>query len=137
MDKKACAAIHAVNLRNLLGAESRTIREEMGDETDEFLDLFENGISYIAGGRTASGFFTTEEAVSMDTFNFVSYCSRDSLMQKKHNSSAQAIVLGLFACNKYPDGKHKMMCNNLKWIDVMCFCKTIQHANIWYCNFTF
>lgn len=63
MDKKACSAIHAVNLRNLLGAECRTIREEMGDESDEFLDLFENGISYIEGGRTLSGFYTVENIV--------------------------------------------------------------------------
>ena len=63
MDKKACAAIHAVNLRNLLGAEGRTHREEMGEESDEFLELFEHGISYIEGGRTASGFFTVEEYV--------------------------------------------------------------------------
>lgn len=36
MDKKAGSAIHAVNLRNFLGAECRTIREEMGDESEEF-----------------------------------------------------------------------------------------------------
>lgn len=36
LDKKACSAIHAVNLRNFLGAECRTIREEMGDESEEF-----------------------------------------------------------------------------------------------------
>lgn len=36
LDKKASAAIHAVNLRNCLGAECRTIREEMGDESEEF-----------------------------------------------------------------------------------------------------
>lgn len=36
LDKKACSAIHAVNLRNYLGAECRTIREEMGDESEEF-----------------------------------------------------------------------------------------------------
>ena len=64
LDKKACAAIHAVNLRNLLGAECRTIREEMNDEADDFFDLFENGISYIEGGRTASGFYQVEEFVS-------------------------------------------------------------------------
>lgn len=64
LDKKACSAIHAVNLRNLLGAEGRTIREEMNDESDDFLDLFENGVSYIEGGRTASGFFTVENIVS-------------------------------------------------------------------------
>ena len=61
LDKKACAAIHVVNLRNMLGAECRCVREEMGDESDEFLDLFENGISYIEGGRTASGFYTVED----------------------------------------------------------------------------
>uniref|UniRef100_UPI00398F7FAA protein flightless-1 homolog n=1 Tax=Pristiophorus japonicus TaxID=55135 RepID=UPI00398F7FAA len=59
MDKKACAAIHAVNLRNFLGAQCRTIREEMGDESEEFSVVFDN-ISYIEGG-TASGFYTVEE----------------------------------------------------------------------------
>lgn len=37
LDKKAGSAIHAVNLRNFLGAECRTIREEMGDESEEFI----------------------------------------------------------------------------------------------------
>lgn len=63
MDKKACSAIHAVNLRNLLGAECRTIREEQGDESDEFLSLFVEEIIYIEGGRTASGFYSIEEQV--------------------------------------------------------------------------
>ena len=65
LDKKACAAIHAVNLRNLLGAERRTIREEMGDESDEFLDLFEDKLMYLKGGRTPSGFYTVEDVVSI------------------------------------------------------------------------
>uniref|UniRef100_A0A8D0GFE8 FLII actin remodeling protein n=1 Tax=Sphenodon punctatus TaxID=8508 RepID=A0A8D0GFE8_SPHPU len=60
LDKKACAAIHAVNLRNYLGAECRTIREEMGDESDEFSQVFDHEISYIEGG-TASGFYTVED----------------------------------------------------------------------------
>ncbi|XP_022093580.1 protein flightless-1 homolog isoform X2 [Acanthaster planci] len=60
LDKKACAAIHAVNLRNMLGTRTRTIREEMEDESPEFLTLFDNDISYIEGG-TASGFFSVEE----------------------------------------------------------------------------
>uniref|UniRef100_A0A5S6QHV9 Gelsolin-like domain-containing protein n=1 Tax=Trichuris muris TaxID=70415 RepID=A0A5S6QHV9_TRIMR len=60
IDKKACAAIHAVNLRNFLGAQCRTIREEMNDESDEFLDLFDEDVVYITGARTSSGFFTTE-----------------------------------------------------------------------------
>ena len=64
LDKKACSAIHAVNLRNLLGANCRTIREEMNDEDEEFLSLFDNGVSYIEGGRTASGFYTVEDHVS-------------------------------------------------------------------------
>lgn len=40
----------------------------MGDESDEFLDLFENGVSYIEGGRTASGFYTVEDVVSETIF---------------------------------------------------------------------
>jgi len=39
LDKKACSAIHAVNLRNMLGADGRTIREEMADESEEFLHV--------------------------------------------------------------------------------------------------
>ncbi|XP_014203802.1 protein flightless-1 isoform X1 [Copidosoma floridanum] len=61
LDKRACAAIHAVNLRNFLGAQCRTTREEQGDESDEFLTLFESGITYIEGGRTSSGFYTVED----------------------------------------------------------------------------
>ncbi|KAL0992507.1 hypothetical protein UPYG_G00094250 [Umbra pygmaea] len=60
LDKKAGSAIHAVNLRNYLGAECRTIREEMGDESEEFSAVFDNDISYIEGG-TASGFYTVED----------------------------------------------------------------------------
>lgn len=61
MDKRACSAIHAVNLRNYLGAQCRTIREEQGDESEEFLGLFDTPITYIEGGRTCSGFFTVED----------------------------------------------------------------------------
>ncbi len=35
----------------------------MNDETDEFLDIFENEIAYIEGGRTSSGFFQSEIVV--------------------------------------------------------------------------
>lgn len=57
LDKQACAAMHAVNLRNLLGATCRTQREEQNDESDEFLDLFGDGLVYIEGARTTSGFY--------------------------------------------------------------------------------
>ncbi|XP_060528403.1 protein flightless-1 [Cylas formicarius] len=61
LDKRACSAIHAVNLRNYLGAQCRTIREEQGDESEEFLSLFDSQITYIEGGRTCSGFYTVED----------------------------------------------------------------------------
>lgn len=63
LDKRACSAIHAVNLRNYLGAQCRTIREEQRDESEEFLALFETPIAYIEGGRTCSGFYTVEDMV--------------------------------------------------------------------------
>lgn len=69
LDKRACAAIHAVNLRNYLGAQCRTIREEQGEESDEFLLLFESGITYIEGGRTSSGFYTVEDTVCIIASN--------------------------------------------------------------------
>ena len=53
--------MHAVNLRNLLGATCRTIREEQNDESDEFLDLFGSTLVYIEGARTTSGFYTVED----------------------------------------------------------------------------
>ena len=48
MDKKACAAMHSVHLRNMLGSEKRTHREELDDESDAFLELFPD-ITYIEG----------------------------------------------------------------------------------------
>ncbi|OWR42979.1 protein flightless-1 [Danaus plexippus] len=60
LDKGACAAMHAVNLRNLLGAK-RTQRHEQGDESPEFLALFPTPPVYINGSRTPSGFFTVDD----------------------------------------------------------------------------
>lgn len=50
LDKKACSAIHAVNLRNYLGAECRTVREEMGEESEEFLQVPAGGEGLGWGG---------------------------------------------------------------------------------------
>ena len=85
MDKPTCSAIHAVNLRNYLGATCRTQREEQDDESDEFKSRFQGllirmqevfqftlsnlnfvsvdgtGIEVVTGARTASGFYTVEE----------------------------------------------------------------------------
>jgi len=61
LDKKACAAIHAVNLRNFLGAQCRTIREEQADESPEFIAMFDGDLVYLEGGRTSSGFYTVDE----------------------------------------------------------------------------
>ncbi|XP_046966291.1 protein flightless-1 [Vanessa cardui] len=60
LDKGACAAMHAVNLRNLLGAR-RTQRHEQSDESPEFLALFPTPPVYINGSRTPSGFFTVDD----------------------------------------------------------------------------
>ncbi|KAI9142862.1 hypothetical protein BKA69DRAFT_1027180, partial [Paraphysoderma sedebokerense] len=46
LDKRACSAIHAVNLRNFLRANERVQREEFGDESDEFKEIFEGRIQY-------------------------------------------------------------------------------------------
>ena len=61
LDKRTCSAIHSVNLRNYLGANGRTIREEQADESEEFLGLFGGEITVVQGARTASGFYTVEE----------------------------------------------------------------------------
>ena len=61
LDKRTCSAIHSVNLRNYLGANGRTIREEQNDESEEFLSMYGGEITIIQGARTASGFYTVEE----------------------------------------------------------------------------
>ncbi|KAK0418524.1 hypothetical protein QR680_013613 [Steinernema hermaphroditum] len=62
-DKETCAALHSVNLRNHLGATCRTQREDMNDESEEFLNEFSEEIVYIEGARTQSGFYTVEKPV--------------------------------------------------------------------------
>ena len=47
LDKRTCSAIHSVHLRNYLGANCRTAREEQGDESEEFLQLFGGAVDYI------------------------------------------------------------------------------------------
>ena len=61
LDKRTCSAMHAVNLRNYLGANCRTAREEQGDENEDFLKLFAGNLEYMTGARTASGFYTVED----------------------------------------------------------------------------
>ena len=61
LDKRTCSAMHALNLRNYIGANCRTAREEQADESEEFLKLFEGNMQYLEGARTASGFYTVED----------------------------------------------------------------------------
>lgn len=63
MDKQACSAMHSVNLRNMLGASCRTQREEQGDESEEFLALFNNRLRVIDGARTETGFWVVRDVV--------------------------------------------------------------------------
>jgi hypothetical protein len=53
--------MHAVNLRNLLGATCRTQREEQNDESDAFRELFGYKIKYVEGAMGSSGFYTVED----------------------------------------------------------------------------
>ena len=41
--------MHAIHLRNMLGATGRTHRQEQEDEEDEFLELFPEPIQFIEG----------------------------------------------------------------------------------------
>jgi len=61
LDKRTCSAMHSVNLRNYLGANCRTAREEQRDEAEDFLQLFGASLEYMTGARTASGFYTVED----------------------------------------------------------------------------
>lgn len=63
MDKQTCAAIHAVNLRNFLGAECRTKREEENEESLEFLGLFESNLIVLDGARGETGFIHVEDDI--------------------------------------------------------------------------
>lgn len=61
IDKKACSAIHAVSLRNHLNARCRTVREEQGEESDEFVALFPDVKKPLPGSRTESGLLQIQE----------------------------------------------------------------------------
>ncbi|KII74172.1 Protein flightless-1 [Thelohanellus kitauei] len=61
IDKRACAAIHSVNLRNMLVVEDSVSREEEGDESDEFKRLFPFGFEVKEGSSVPSGFFDAKE----------------------------------------------------------------------------
>ncbi|CAI2723479.1 unnamed protein product [Schistosoma spindalis] len=67
-DKQTCAAIHAVNLRNFLGAECRTKREEEGDESSEFVALFDGNLIVLDGARGETGFIHVEDDVVVPRF---------------------------------------------------------------------
>ena len=54
LDKRACSAMHSVNLRNMLCTDHRTHREEQEDESEEFEALFVNGLTYIEGTHVLS-----------------------------------------------------------------------------------
>ncbi|KAL7668635.1 hypothetical protein ACOME3_009330 [Neoechinorhynchus agilis] len=56
LDKRACAAMHAVNLRHLLGCTCRTNRQEQNQESADFKRIFNNGINYVEGSHAESGF---------------------------------------------------------------------------------
>jgi hypothetical protein len=86
LDKKACSAMHAVNLRNMLGAKGRTIREEQGEESEEFEELFYSNIMYIEGG-TASGFYTIEDVD--DTVYLYSLCGDHQSGKQLHLESVE------------------------------------------------
>ncbi len=58
--------MHAVNLRNMLGASCRTQREEQADESEEFLALFNNQLRVIDGARTETGFWVVRDIVRID-----------------------------------------------------------------------
>ena len=53
--------MHAVNLRNKLGASCRTQREEQTDESEEFLALFNGHLRMIDGARTETGFWVVRD----------------------------------------------------------------------------
>lgn len=75
-----------------MGAECRTIREELGEESEEFLSLFDSPLVYIDGGRTASGFYTVEDIVCFSLQLYLKYLTKCVLFVCR---------LMLFACLEY------------------------------------
>jgi hypothetical protein len=85
MDKKASAAMHAMNLRNLCSAERLAQREEQGEESEEFLRLFPGPLVYLEGG-SKTGFY----AAGRRTYNmrlYVLYGSKDPVLLPVHPSA--------------------------------------------------
>ncbi|KAJ3229851.1 hypothetical protein HDU81_004971 [Chytriomyces hyalinus] len=63
-DKRFCAAMFAVGVKNMLGVGANVKRQAEGEESQEFLDLFENRIEYHDASLAAeSGLFVPEKKV--------------------------------------------------------------------------
>ncbi|KAJ3243644.1 hypothetical protein HDU78_000257 [Chytriomyces hyalinus] len=61
-DKRFCAAMFAVGVKNMLGVGANVKRQAEGEESQEFLDLFENRIEYHDASLAAeSGLFVPEK----------------------------------------------------------------------------
>lgn len=67
----------------------------MNDEDDDFIDLFEHGISYIEGGRTASGFYSVENMVCPRT----SWKQQSSVQHDFYDKSKTRTSLTMCFCN--------------------------------------
>ncbi|KAG5447601.1 Protein flightless-1 [Clonorchis sinensis] len=107
MDKQTCAAIHAVNLRNFLGAEGRTHREEQNDESDEFLALFDGKLMVLEGSHGETGFFHVEaQAVIPKLYRTASTSPH---LRKKHHNELLLRCMKLF--NSSSEGRvDKVVC---------------------------
>ena len=53
--KKGVCALFAKQVRDLLQIKCSNTRVEMNEETDDFLELFENGIQFMQGSRATTG----------------------------------------------------------------------------------
>lgn len=95
LDKKASAAMNAVNLRNHIGASKQTQREEQGAESRRFMKVFNRSVSYIQGwggergGRGGRGMMWCENSAQYSTQR--RYGER--LLRDHQGGGADAIVL--------------------------------------------
>jgi hypothetical protein len=76
LDKKASAAMNALSLRGYLKTRRATHREEEGDESPDFLDLF-GGAIIVADGGTDTGFFHAGRDEHVDRLYALVNCGDD------------------------------------------------------------
>ena len=102
LDKSTCSAIHAVNLRNYLGATGRSVRKKQADESDEFLELLVGRVSDSGLKLKLEDFLEEGVPDAMDILDVLQLCPDVSISATEFVSSLSPLNPRLYSIASSP-----------------------------------